>query len=186
MFVMMMASIGASSIVTERQLGTLYRLLAAPISRLEILGGHALALGVQGLFQAAVLFGFARFVYGMSLGSSPLALIVIVVSFLVTAVGFGMLLAAFVQTPAQAGAAGSLVIVALSFLGGVWWPVELMPQLMQQVARLSPTYWAGQGLLNVLVRGQGLSSILHYSAYLLLLGAALMLAGSWLLRRKEV
>jgi hypothetical protein len=61
-----------------------------------------------------------------------------------------------------------------------------MAQLMQQVAHLSPTYWAGQGLLNVLVRGQGLSSILHYSAYLLLLGAALMLAGSWLLRRKEV
>lgn len=46
--------------------------------------------------------------------------------------------------PAAASAATTLVMLALSMLGGLWIPLEMMPAPMQALGRALPSYWAAQ------------------------------------------
>lgn len=45
---------------------------------------------------------------------------------------------------ATAGAATTLTMLTLSMLGGLWFPLDMLPSFLQVVGRLLPSYWAGQ------------------------------------------
>jgi ABC-2 type transport system permease protein len=46
-----------------------------------------------------------------------------------------------------------MLYLGLSALGGLWVPVEAMPQLMRRIADFTPTYWAGQVARSPLLHG---------------------------------
>jgi ABC-2 type transport system permease protein len=52
-------------------------------------------------------------------------------------------------------------------LSGCWYPIELFPQVMRSAAQVLPTYWSMQGMLDILLRGQGVSGVLLESGVLL-------------------
>jgi ABC-2 type transport system permease protein len=43
--------------------------------------------------------------------------------------------------------------MVMALLGGCWWPLELFPQVLQQVVRVLPTTWAMQGFTDLIYRG---------------------------------
>ena len=55
----------------------------------------------------------------------------------------------------------------MAMLGGCYWPVEITPPFMQQLAKLTPTGWAMVGLKNTVARGMGVESVLVPCAALL-------------------
>ena len=75
MFVLLAVVFGTSmSMHDERDWGTLSRLLVAPGGFTRILLGKLAARFVVGVVQMLVLLGWGHFVFGVSLGSSPLAI----------------------------------------------------------------------------------------------------------------
>ncbi len=56
---------------------------------------------------------------------------------------FGLVIALWFK-PQTATAVTTLTMMALAMLGGLWFPLELMPSAMQAVGRLLPSYWASQ------------------------------------------
>ncbi|MCL1903772.1 MAG: ABC transporter permease [Oscillospiraceae bacterium] len=50
-----------------------------------------------------------------------------------------------------AGASIAMVMIATltAMLGGLFWPLELVPALMKKIAWFTPGYWFGEGLRNV-------------------------------------
>ena len=94
----------------------------------------------------------------MDYGPNPAAVFVILAVFLFCVTGLGIFLSTLVRTHAQLESLGPLVIVSTCMLGGCYWPLELVPDVIQLIGKLTPQAWAMMGLKEVISRGGGLSS----------------------------
>ena len=111
----------------ERNWGTLTRLLVAPGGLRRILAGKLGVRVVVGLVQALVLLLWGRLVFGISLGSSPWALVVLSAALAFAAAALGVLVAAVAATREQTLPLSLAVTLGLAALGGLWWPISLVP-----------------------------------------------------------
>jgi ABC-2 type transport system permease protein len=66
-----------------------------PVSRNQTLAGKLLAALLIGLLQVAIMFAIGHFMFGMSLGQAPLALILLTITLVAAAVSMGLATAAF-------------------------------------------------------------------------------------------
>lgn len=173
---------GAIVIVLEREQGTLRRLLVMPMHKSTILSGKLSAIFVAGLAQAAVLILFGQYVFGVNWGQAPLALALLLLAFSFSLTSLGMFIAGVAKTYAQANALANILMYSIAALGGAWWPIEITPNWMQQVAQITPTYWAMQGFNDIITRGLGVHAIIPEVAVLLVFGVIYLSVGVWRFR----
>ena len=155
------------SIRDEKLNGTFRRLLSAPDSRSEILGGKKLATMLVGFIQVMILFLVGALVFRLGLGKDPLAFLVLTGTLVAAAAAMG--LAASTTRLQGAALAAPLIIGAL--LGGCMFPLDLMPPFLRAFSYAVPHSWALNGYQNLMVRGQGLQEILPQVGVLLAFAA---------------
>ncbi len=182
MFVLFMTFGGGTSLLVERERGTLRRLLVMPLSKSALLGGKLLGIFLSALAQMAIMILVGRFALGVNWGQAPAALTLMLLAYAFAATALGILVAAAARTSAQADGLSTVVIMALSALGGAWWPIEIVPPWMQSLAQALPTYWGMQGFQDLIVRGLGMRAILPEAGILLAFGAAFLALGLWRFR----
>ena len=71
----------------------------------------------------------------------PLALVVALALVLVLFASLGVLVGVYAQTWDQAGFVNNIVILPLSFLGGVFYSVDLLPSPWQEISHLNPIFF---------------------------------------------
>lgn len=169
----------AAVLLQERQWGTLRRLAVMPINKMSIIGGKWLGVVLAGILQMLLLIGAGALLFKVAWGNNPLALLIMVVSFALCVSALGLLLAALVKTIAQANSLGTILVLSISALGGAWWPLEIVPDWLQTVAKLSPISWAMSGFQDIIVRNQGVTAVLPEAAVLLLFTAVFLGIGLW-------
>jgi ABC-type multidrug transport system permease subunit len=177
MFVMFIVFGGAQGILEERETGTLSRLLTTPITKAQLLTGKIAGLYMTGVLQAAILIVFGAFLFDVPWGQDPLPVILVVGSFILAATGLAIFLSAVTRTRGQMAAITNVLVISLAMLGGCFWQIEITPPFMQQLAQLTPTGWAMQGLIDIVVRNQGISQVYVPSMVLLGFAAAFFVAG---------
>src|SRR5512143_4065871 len=101
--------------------GTNRRLATAPVSQAEVLGGKVLARLLVGTVQLLLLLLFGHFKYGLTLGSSPLALLLVALAIVASMACFSMLVAALARTREQIIPIGLSAVFILAGVGGCWW-----------------------------------------------------------------
>lgn len=151
----------------ERQKGTLRRILTTPTSKGLYLAGTIIGQVLTALVQMVLLVLFGIFVMKLNWGHAPLALAVILISSALAAAAMGTMMGAFVKTEGQASGLSIMFGMVMALMGGCWYPLELFPQTVQQVVKILPTTWSMQGLLDIVLRGQGLMAILPEAGVLL-------------------
>ncbi|MDW7777104.1 MAG: ABC transporter permease [Methanosarcinales archaeon] len=151
--------IGSASLIKERDAGTLRRLVTAPISRAEIIGGKITSTFIRGFVQLTVLMYFGHVVFDLNLGSSTLALLVLIAAITLASTGLGLLVAVLVRTEDQANSVSNLLVLTMSAIGGSWWPLFIEPQFMQDMAHFTITARAMEGFYNLLYFDLGLAGI---------------------------
>ncbi|MEJ2757344.1 MAG: ABC-2 transporter permease [Anaerolineales bacterium] len=149
----------ATSILSEKQEGTFRRLLVAPLSRTALLLGKVLPYYVVNLIQVSSMFAIGHFVFKMGLGHAPLAMVMITLAAAAAATGMGLLVATLGKTPEQIGGLSTMLALTLAAVGGVMVPTFAMPEIMQNISKISPHNWALSGYQDVIVRGLGLADI---------------------------
>jgi len=183
MFVLMGVLFGvAFGLFDEREWGAIVRLRVAPISKTAILGGKLLARFLVGLAQLALLVLYGRFAFGMSLGSAPVALALVLVAVVFSMTGFSLLVAAFARSREQVIPLGLSVVMIVCSIGGCWWPLYQMPPLLQDLAGLTFTAWAMDGIHDVILRDRGLFELLPTVGVLLAYGGGCLAVGARLTR----
>jgi len=65
--------------------------------------------------------------------------------------GIGMLLSGLVKDVEAASAIGNAIAFPMMFLSGAYWPVELMPDYMQTIAKALPLTYFSEGLRSAMV-----------------------------------
>ena len=151
----------------ERQKGTLRRLLTTPTSKSVFLLGTISAQVLAALVQMILLVGFGILVMKLNWGSSPGGLAIMLAASALAAAALGTALGTFVRSEGQATGVSILAGMVMAMLGGCWYPIELFPAVVQSAARILPTTWAMQGLLDLVARGQGVSAILPAAGVLM-------------------
>src|SRR5262245_1287725 len=186
MFVLLAVIFGtATSLHDERGFGTLPRLLVAPGGFTWILVGKLLVRFVMGIVQLLVLLVFGHFMFGISLGPSPVALVLLLAAIVFPIVGLGMLAAGLAGTREQTLPFGLAFVLAFSCLGGLWWPPWVTPLWMQHISSVVFTTWAMQGLNDLMLRERGLGSLPWTGSVLLANGVAFTALGLALFRARH-
>jgi ABC-2 type transport system permease protein len=166
----------------ERQKGTLRRILTSPTRKSTYLLGTIIGQVLIALVQMTLLILFGIFIMKLNWGSQPLALIVMMTSGALAAAALGTTLGTFVKTESQASGLSIMTGMVMALLGGCWYPMELFPQAVQNIVKILPTTWAMRGLLDIVLRGQGLATILPDAG--ILLGFAVVFFGIGIIRFK--
>jgi ABC-type multidrug transport system permease subunit len=160
MFVLLTLLFSVSLGLREEEVwGTSMRLAVAPMPRASLLGGKLLARWVLGTAQLLLLLLFGHFVYGVGLGNSPAAIIVVAITAVASMTCFAAVVAAFVHTREQAIPVGLAVAFVLASVGGLFWPLYNLPQSIQEVARLLITTWSMFGIQDVMLRERSLTGV---------------------------
>ena len=160
---------GAISLIKEQEAGTLRRLVTAPISKAEIIGGKITSTFIRGFVQLTVLIYFGHVVFDLDLGSDILALFVLIAAVTMASTGLGLLVAVHVKTVDQADSVSLLLVMIMSAIGGSWWPLSVQPQFMQDMAHFTITAWAMDGFYDLLYFDLGLAGILDEVKWLVLM-----------------
>ncbi len=160
---------GAISLIKEQEAGTLRRLVTAPISKAEIIGGKITSTFIRGFVQLTVLIYFGHVVFDLDLGSDILALFVLIAAVTMASTGLGLLVAVHVKTVDQADSVSLLLVMIMSSIGGSWWPLSVQPQFMQDMAHFTITAWAMDGFYDLLYFDLGLAGILEEVKWLVLM-----------------
>ena len=196
-FVFMLTGI---SFLRERVGGTLERLLSTPVSRAEIVLGYSLGFGFFATLQVIVLTLFVlgrldvpaigplpAFTIGLAIQSagSPLIAFLITILLSLGAVNLGIFLSTFARSELQIIQFIPLVIIPQGLLGGIFWPIDRLPDVLQVVAHALPMAYAVDGLKAVMLRGADLADAAVRLDVLVLAGIAalfVVLAGATIKR----
>jgi len=157
----------SGSFAYERVTGTLRRLFTTPTRKSTYLLGTIISAVFWALVQMLLLIGFGSIVMKLNWGQSPMALAAVLISSALAASAIGVTLGAFVKTEGQATGLSVLMGMVMALLGGCWYPLELFPNAVQEVVKILPTRWAMQGMLDLVLRQQGLNAVLPEVAVLL-------------------
>jgi len=128
------------AIIWERDLGIVQKLLVSPAFRGALVMGKAVAAGVRGVTQAAIVYVVAV-AMGIPLSASPRALAIVVGSILVGAAlfsTFSLLVACIVKTRERFMGIGQLLTMPLFFASNAIYPLDMMPGWLKIVAALNP------------------------------------------------
>jgi ABC-2 type transport system permease protein len=164
LFVFFVVGSCAESIQDEREMGTLRRLVAAPIPRGAVIGGKMLGYMVIPCVQAAILFTIGNLVFNIPLGRSPGGLIILTLIVAGVSTSMGLLLATLVSSKKQAGDMGTLLGFVLGFAGGA---IPIAPLLMTRmegpmamISRVVPHANAIEGYYKLVAENASLMDIL--------------------------
>ncbi len=156
----------AGNLIKEREEGSMLRLRLISGSQVPVITGkftfYFLVCLTQFLMMIAVgifimpVLGLSKLILG---GSSGLILLT-ACSVAMAATGYGVLIAVYFRTAQQALSFGSISVVILSAIGGVWVPVYVMPEILQTVSGFSPMSWGLESFNDLFLRQASLYTIL--------------------------
>lgn len=183
MFLLFGATGAARTLLEEIENGQMKRLLAAPIAPAHILCGTMLQAFALSLVQCYGLYLFAWLVFGVAIWNIAGGLFVLTVCTCLAVTGFGMLLGALCRTSQHLDSIGTVVILAMSAIGGSMVPRFVMPAFMQQLGLFTINGWAYDGFI-ALIRNEGWAGIAPACGVLVGVAAAMAMCGSVVLGRR--
>jgi ABC-2 type transport system permease protein len=178
------SSMEAIVIVFERRIGSLERLLLAPMRLPALLAGKLLGGMVFGLTVALVVLIIALAVFG----ASNVNWFLLVLALLLSAAAFsamGAFVSVAVKEVFEAQTLANFIRFPMMFLGGVFIPVASLPLGLRIVARLLPLTYAVEALRTALTGGKLAAGVLDLAVLALFAAILFNLATHMLARRLD-
>jgi len=144
MFLMFTVSNGGRTILTEKALGTLPRLLVSPTNSAQVLIGKIFGVYLTGVIQMLILIVACSMLFGIQWGD-PLGILVLVLAAVFGATGWGMLITSLARTPGQVSNIGTAIMLTFGILGGSFIQISFMPGWYQWLSRITPNSWGLDG-----------------------------------------
>ena len=182
-FLFFTVQFGVLGYLEERRDGTLPRLLAAPVTRAQVLGAKSIVSLVVGIASTGALMLVAVPVLGASWGA-PLPAVLLVVAAVLAATSLVAAVGAVARTAEQANVWQSVIAVVLGMLGGSFFPIADGSGLLAKLTLLTPHAWFMRGLQDVRAGG-GVPDVLPAVGAMLAFGVVVGVVGL-LLSRREV
>jgi ABC-2 type transport system permease protein len=176
---------------TEKANGTIQRLRSINIKSIHLITGKITAYYIISMIQVAAMLCVGRYVVpllggdSIHLGSSHAGLVLIASCISINAISYGLFMSLLSKNVHVASGAGAVLIIILAAIGGIMVPKFVMPEMMQNLASISPLAWGMEGFLDIILRNGSVSDILP-ECFLLTASAGVMLALTAMMLKRKV
>ena len=172
--VAMSAAFGAAATLQGwRQSKLLRRLQLAPVSTRTVVAARVVVTIGIALVQMLVFVGLGVIAFDLRLNGSWWASVPLLVVGTLCFMAVGLFAGATTKTVEGAVNMANFLVLPMAFLGGSFFPLDGAPAWLQAFAKVLPLHWLNEGMLDVLVRGEGPAAVLVPMA--VLAGFALVL-----------
>jgi len=143
------------SVVWDRRLGFLNKVLSTPVSRAVIILAKVLSATLRSMFQAAIILLIA-IPFGFAVGASftPLNILGVFAMLFLVCIGLSSMFIAInirstrIETPM---AVMNLLNLPLTFASSAFFPIDKMPTWLQAVANANPMSYTIDGMRQLLI-----------------------------------
>ena len=173
----------ATNMIKEREEGSFNRLLTMPCSYTLYISAKVVTYLMVCLIQFILLLLMGIYILplagmpSLNVGNHLVALLLIVLASSLAAISYGITIGTISVSHQQAANFGSVSVVILAAIGGIWVPVFAMPPVMRTLSVISPMNWGLEGFYNVFIRNYNIISILPEIAKLLTFALLCTLTG---------
>jgi ABC-2 type transport system permease protein len=172
LFLLFTTSGASGALIEEAENGTLDRVLSSHVTMTSLMLGKLAFNSVLAFAQLVLMFLWGWAVFGLDLWTHIPGFMVMGLTTAVSVAAFGLLLASVCRTRAQLGALSTLLVLAMSSVGGSMFPRYLMPAGMQKAGLLTINAWAIDGFTKVFWRDEPISHL--WPQVLVLVGTAVV------------
>jgi len=166
-----------------RKDGILRKLLTTPITRSEWIFSKMLFMLFLSFVSTILIILVGVLVYNVSVNINlTMIVIIIATSFLFS--GLGMIIGRFVKEEETADTAGGAISFPMMFLAGTFFPLDQMPEFLQEFARILPLYYVNEGLRNAMIYLNQSEAVIN-TIYVLIFASVFFIAGVLLTKWKE-
>lgn len=135
---LLMFLLTAVATVRERSGGTLERLMAAPIHKVDVIGGYALAYGALAIVQTSLLTAVCYWGLDMQLKGGIVWMLLVSLATALLGIALGLLASAVSRSEFQAVQFMPVFIIPQLFLCGFFVPTAYLPGPLERIAAVLP------------------------------------------------
>jgi ABC-2 type transport system permease protein len=171
------------SFLRERSQGTRERLMASPVSRVDVVAGYLFGFLLFAIIQTLVLFFYTVYVIKVNFTGDLWQIIVFQILIGILSVCLGIFISAFARNEFQMVQFIPLIILPQVFICGVIFPVGQLPDYLQWIAKFLPLTYGVDGIRALMIEGKNLLDLGKEIGVLAAYAVVLMVLAGISLRR---
>ncbi len=174
----------ATSIVRERERGTIEQLIVTPIRPWEMVVGKLLPYVVLAFMNTIEVLVIGHFWFDVPIRGSLWLILALSALFMLTSLGIGLLASTFANTQQEAWLTVFMLMLPAIFLSGFFFPIEAMPRVLQWISYVMPLRYYLVIIRSILLKGVGAWAIMEEIVALAIFGTLLMAAAALRFRKR--
>lgn len=149
------------AVFREHGWNTWDRVIAGPVTIMQVVAGKMVPWMVIGALQTAIIFGLGILFWDLSVPADTLpGIVLLTVVYMVFLASFAMLLIAYTDSIMLLQALANLSAIVLGAIGGAMVPFGLLPGWLQVISPLTPTYWVMRAYTDLLIEDEAWTAAL--------------------------
>ncbi len=178
------AILTATSIVRERERGTIEQLIVTPIRPWELIVGKLTPYVILGFFNTVEVLAVGHWWFGLPIRGDLGLILLLSVVFLITGLGIGLFASTIANTQQEAMLTVWMTLLPSIFLSGFFFPLEAMPKFLQWLSYLMPLRYYLVIIRALLLKGVGLELIRGDVLAMTLFAVGIMTAAALRFRKR--
>ncbi len=163
------------NIVKEKEVGTIEQLNVSPIKKYQFILSKLIPFWVLGLFVLTIGFLISFIVYGIYPAGSFWVGYLFAAIYLIALLGFGLLTSIYADTQQQAMFISYFFMLIFILLGGLFAPIENMPDWAQYLTYVNPVRYLIEAMRMIVLKGSGFWDLRFH--FLIVIGFAIVFNG---------
>lgn len=174
----------ATTIVRERERGTIEQLIVTPIRSWELILGKLLPYVILGFIETVEIILIGHWWFGVPVRGAGVLMIITSGLFLMSSLGIGLFASTMANTQQEAMLTVMMFNLPMIFLSGFFFPIEAMPKFLQIVSYAIPLRYYLVVIRALMLKGVGYEAIQSQIAALIIFGVVIMGAAALRFRKR--
>jgi ABC-2 type transport system permease protein len=169
----------ALNIVKDKEDGTIEQLNVTPIKKYQFILGKLIPFWLLGLVILTIGFLVSYIVYGIIPAGSYLLIYFFAAVYLIALLGFGLFVSTFAETQQQAMFVAYFVMMVFILLGGLFAPIENMPDWARALTYINPVSYFIEVMRMIVLKGSGFFDLLKHFGIIVLFAISFNTLAIW-------
>ena len=174
----------ASSIVRERERGTIEQLIVTPIRSWELIVGKLLPYTILGFVDTLEILVIGHWWFKVPIRGDIGLIFALSGLFIISSLGIGLFASTIANTQQEAFITVMVTMLPTIFLSGFFFPIEAMPQLLQYVSAIVPLRYYLVIIRALLLKGVGVAALQNEIIALTIFAVVIMGAAATRFRKR--
>jgi len=171
------------NIVKEKEVGTIEQLNVSPIKKYQFILSKLIPFWVLGLVVLTIGFIISFIIYGIYPAGSFFIGFLFAGIYLIALLGFGLLTSIYADTQQQAMFISYFFMLIFILLGGLFSPIENMPDWAQYLTYINPVRYLIEAMRMLVLKGSSFWDLRYH--FLIVTGFAIVFNGLAIIRYKK-